>query len=84
VVLREDGGQLAYEAHPSGQPSTVFLSKTVGDAEVLFENPAHDFPQRVGYRRAGPDALHAWIEGTRNGQPRRVEFSYRRVSCPGR
>jgi hypothetical protein len=84
VVLREDGGQLAYEAHPSGQPSTVFLSKTVGDAEVLFENPAHDFPQRVGYRRAGPDALHAWIEGTRNGQARRAEFSYRRVSCPGR
>ncbi len=84
VVLREQDGQLAYEAHPSGQPSAVFLSKTVGDGEVLFENPTHDFPQRVGYRRDGPDALLAWIEGTRNGQPRRVEFSYRRVACPGK
>ena len=84
VVLREQDGQLAYEAHPSGQPSAVFLSKTVGDAEVLFENPTHDFPQRVGYRRDGPDGLLAWIEGTRNGQARRVEFPYRRVACPGK
>lgn len=84
VVLREQDGQLAYEAHPSGQPSAVFLSRTVTDAEVVFENPTHDFPQRVGYRRDGPDALLAWIEGTRNGQARRVEFPYRRVSCPGR
>ncbi len=84
VVLREQDGQLAYQAHPSGQPSAVFLSKTVGDAEVLFENPTHDFPQRVGYRRDGPDGLLAWIEGTRNGQARRVEFPYRRVACPGK
>jgi hypothetical protein len=84
VVLREQDGQLAYQAHPSGQPSAVFLSRSVGDAEVLFENPAHDFPQRVGYRRDGPDALLAWIEGTRNGQARRVEFPYRRVACPGK
>jgi hypothetical protein len=82
VVLREQDGRLAYEAHPSGQPSAVFLSTSVGDGEVLFENPAHDFPQRVGYRRDGPDGLLAWIEGTRNGQVRRVEFPYRRVSCP--
>ena len=84
IVLREQEGQLAYQAHPSGQPSAKFLSRTVSDTEVLFENPAHDFPQRVGYRRDGPDALLAWIEGTRNGQPRRVEFSYRRVACPGK
>jgi len=84
VVLREQDGRLAYQAHPSGQPSAVFLSKTVGDGEVLFENPTHDFPQRVGYRRDGPDALLAWIEGTRNGQSRRVEFPYRRVACHGK
>jgi uncharacterized protein DUF6265 len=84
VVLREQDGQLAYEAHPSGQPSAVFLSRSVGDAEVLFENLTHDFPQRVGYRRDGPDALLGFVEGTRNGQARRVEFPYRRVACPGK
>lgn len=83
VLIREDRGQLAYESHPSGQPSAVFLSRQVGENEVLFENLQHDFPQRIGYRRDG-DSLHAWIEGLRNGQTRRVQFPYRRVACAGR
>lgn len=82
VVLREQDERLAFEAHPSGQKSAVFVSSTVTDSDLLFENPKHDFPQRVGYKRGGPDLLHAWIEGVRNGQPRRVNFEYRRVKCP--
>jgi len=82
VVLREEGEQLAYEAHPSGQPSAVFHARDVTDARVVFENPEHDFPQRVGYERRGPDALAAWIEGTVNGRERRVDFAYQRVACP--
>jgi hypothetical protein len=34
VVIREQGEKLAYEAHPSGQPSAVFLSDTVSDDAV--------------------------------------------------
>ena len=80
VVVREQEGHLAYEAHPSGQPSAVFTSRTIGDREVVFENLQHDFPQRVGYKRNG-DALLAWIEGTRDGKSRRIEFPYRKVPC---
>ena len=83
VLIREHNGQLAYESHPSGQGSAVFLSRTVGENEIVFENLQHDFPQRIGYRRDG-DSLHAWIEGPRNGQTRRVEFPYSRVACAGR
>ena len=82
VVIREEGEGLAYEAHPSDQPSAVFRSRTLGETSVVFENPEHDFPQRVGYERSGPDALLAWIEGTRNGQVRRIEFPYKRAACP--
>ena len=82
VVLREEDGKLAYEAHPSGQPSAVFLSKTLDESSVVFENPAHDYPQRVGYTRDG-EALLAWIDGMSNGKSRRVDFPYRRVACPG-
>jgi hypothetical protein len=82
VILREQDGRLAYEAHPSGQPSAVFLSQHLGDREVVFENLQHDFPQRVGYKRDG-DSLLAWIEGPRNGQTRRIEFRYHRVACGG-
>jgi hypothetical protein len=82
VIIRELAGRLAYEAHPSGQASAVFLSQRVGDREVVFENLQHDFPQRVGYTRDG-DSLLAWIEGPRNGQTRRIEFPYHRVACTG-
>ncbi|MEQ1911955.1 MAG: DUF6265 family protein [Vicinamibacterales bacterium] len=81
VALREQDSRLAYQAHPSGQPTTTFLSIQVGEDVVVFEDPAHDFPQRVGYRKAGADALDAWIEGTVRGQPRRVDFKYRSQSC---
>ncbi len=84
LILREQGDQLAYEAHPSGQPTAVFVSRTIDESSVVFENPEHDFPQRVAYRRDGPDALTAWIEGTMKGTPRRVEFAYTRAACPGK
>ena len=80
VVLREHDGALEYEAHPSGQAPAVFTARTATANEVVFENPAHDFPQRVGYKRDG-DLLLAWIEGTNSGKLRRVEFPYRRVAC---
>lgn len=83
IVLEEQGKRLAYKAHPSGQPSAIFLSTDVGHAEVVFESPQHDFPQQIGYRLNG-DSLLAWIAGTAKGKPRRVEFPYRRVACAGR
>jgi hypothetical protein len=82
VVVRERGERLVYIAHPSGQPSAEFLSTTASPTEVVFENAEHDFPQRVGYQRQGT-ALDAWIDGTKNGQTRRINFHYQRVACPG-
>jgi hypothetical protein len=81
VVISVKDGRLAYEAHPSGQPSAVFLSSELSDTRVIFQNSDHDFPQRVAYERQSADALLAWIEGSQNGRTRRVEFPYRRVPC---
>lgn len=83
VLLHERAGNLAYEAHPSGQPAAVFTARTVTDSMVIFENTAHDFPQRIGYQRRG-DSLSAWIEGSLRGQVRRIDFQYSRVPCPDR
>ena len=80
IVLREQGDQLAYEAHPSGQAPTTFVSTRISASELVFENPAHDFPQEVGYRRDG-DRLFAWIRGAQNGKERRIEFPYTRTPC---
>lgn len=67
---------------PSAQLSTTFLSREINAGSIVFEDPAHDFPQRVGYRRVAADRMLAWIEGTVAGKTRRQEFPYRRVDCP--
>lgn len=83
IVLREVDGALAYVAHPSGQATNTFTAREASDSTVVFSDPTHDFPQRVGYRRLGADSLLAWVEGERNGRTRRIEFPYRRVRCAG-
>ena len=81
VVLTERDGRLAYEAHPSGQATATFMSRPISGREVVFEDPTHDFPQRVGYRSTGPAQMLAWVEGPSGGRTRRIEFAYRTVSC---
>jgi hypothetical protein len=81
VVLSEREGRLAYEAHPSGQPTATFMSRPITGREVVFEDPTHDFPQRVGYKSTGPGQLLAWVEGASGGPTRRIEFAYRTVNC---
>jgi hypothetical protein len=75
-------GRLVYHAEPGGQPPADFEARAVSDTLVIFENAAHDFPQRIIYRRRGADSLIARIEGTRNGGVRGIEFPYARASCP--
>ena len=81
VRIYEDGDTLVYAASPSGQPSAEFRDAPPIGEELLFENPTHDFPQRIRYRRVGPDSLVASIEGMSKGQPRTVTFAFRRVPC---
>ena len=76
-------GVPTYVALPSGQKEALFASTVVSDSAVVFENPAHDFPQRIRYRRIGNDSLVARIEGTSNGRTRGIDFPMRRVSCSG-
>jgi hypothetical protein len=81
LVIREQEGGLSYQAHPSGQPSAVFLSESLTDTAVVFQNPKHDFPKRVGYEREAPDRVVAWIDAGPQSERPRKEFAYRRVSC---
>jgi hypothetical protein len=81
VRILERGGRLVYAAAPSGQRPAEFESIAVTDTAVVFENTAHDFPQRVMYRRVGADSVIGRVEGTRGGRLRGVDFPYRRTSC---
>jgi hypothetical protein len=82
TLIADRHGGVVYEAHPSGQPAAVFKAKLVSADSAVFAEPAHDYPQIVGYAKTGRDSVVAWIDGTVNGKRKAVVFSYRRVSCP--
>jgi hypothetical protein len=72
-------GTPTYFAQPKGREATPFKLKSSEANQATFENPAHDFPQRILYRRDGDDRLIARIEGTINGKPAAEDFIYSRA-----
>jgi hypothetical protein len=79
--ISERAGKAIYHALPSGQQPSEFTAASVSDSIVVFENPQHDFPQRIIYRKRGADSIIARIEGTMNGRVRGVDFPYAKVRC---
>lgn len=73
-------GKLQYVALPSGQAEAAFPVKEIAGNAATFENPQHDFPQRILYRLVDKDTLVARIEGSVGGQARAADFPYSR--CP--
>ncbi len=61
-----------------GQPPTAFRLRPGPEGEAVFENPEHDFPQRVIYRRCEAD-LCARIEGVRGGETVARDWRFQRA-----
>lgn len=81
VVLRVRDGRLSYEAFPVGQGPGVFPATSVTADSLTFEEPKHDFPQRIVYRRVSHDAIFARIEGSVQGKAMALDFPMKRVAC---
>ena len=79
--IQADASGVTFVASLPKQPDTAFRMIRIDAQEVVFENPQHDFPQRVIYRIAG-EMLTGRIEGTQNGKARSVDYPMRRVACP--
>jgi hypothetical protein len=82
---RPDG--VYYVALPSGQKEASFrlTGRTRDEASgadiFTFANVAEGFPQRIVYRRGGEGWLYAGIEGSLNGEERKVLYPMRHVNC---
>lgn len=63
----------------NGQP-VRFDCKTNSGSEITFENPRHDFPQLISYKKLNNDALVAKISGLENGQKHEQSFPMQRVN----
>ena len=65
--------------------SSEHLRLRARDDTLVFENLAHDFPQRILYRRLSADSVVARAEGPgANGAVRGFNIPMRRVECAPR
>lgn len=80
-IIEKADGSLVFVASPSGQDSATFTVADLGSGNVVFENSAHDFPQRIIYRLISDDHLLGRIEGSIDGETRAIDFPMSRTSC---
>lgn len=62
TLVMEDAGKIVYRPFIKGVQSVDFTLTKLTAGEAVFENLAHDFPQRVIYRKAANGKLTARIE----------------------
>lgn len=77
-IVPDSSGRTAYITSPNGAPPTTFFAIELTDTRVVFENKAHDFPQRILYWRSHKDSLHARIEGDLDGKPHAMDWVWAR------
>lgn len=75
IEQRADG--IFYVAHPKARcPGTDFKLTRASATEAVFENPQHDFPKRIIYRK-GADSLTATIDGGEGSKA--MSYAFRRM-----
>lgn len=76
-----EDGRVVYHPHPMGEPSVRFGLVHSAPGEVTFENPEHDYPQRIRYLSEGEGRLSAQVEKLDGSKPQRFEMHA--VPCAG-
>ncbi|HEX2272214.1 MAG TPA: DUF6265 family protein [Pyrinomonadaceae bacterium] len=76
IEQRADG--IYYIAHPKARcPGTDFKLTRASATEAVFENPQHDFPKRIIYRKTGDDGLTASIDAGEGSKA--TSFAFQRI-----
>lgn len=73
IETRADG--IYYLASPGGKSVTPFKLAEISAGKASFDNPSHDFPQRISYWKDG-DKLCAEISGKMKGQPAKESWCW--------
>lgn len=77
TVILQEGDKLTYTATVSvqndGKPVDFNLT-SIGNQFAVFENPEHDFPQKIRYEMKG-DSLIATVSGKENGKDKTEVFA---------
>jgi len=77
VRLVEANGKLSFIVSVPGQNKELpvsFEMTSATDNQITFENPEHDFPNKIIYNLVEKDSLIAEISGLKNGKPNTEKF----------
>jgi hypothetical protein len=83
ITLQQKGEDLFYSATVKGQNENkaVAFKMTVGtEKQLIFENPKHDYPQKITYTLITKDSLVAAISGVQLGKPSSEKFGMKKDS----
>lgn len=73
-IAPDKDGVLTYWASPAGRAAVPFRLVSTARAAATFENPEHDYPTRISYRR-NRNTLVATISGPGGQRPMTWNFS---------
>ena len=82
VVISLQGNAIFYTPvvhNQNNEQPVPFKLISCTNNRYVFENAAHDYPQRVIYDLASTNDLQARIEGSKNGKETGSDFLYSRV-----
>jgi hypothetical protein len=83
LAIRKIGNSIFYIAAVSNQNNgseIPFELKSSNNSVFIFENPKHDFPQRIVYDISVKAKISAYIEGIVNGKLQRTDFNFEEVN----
>jgi hypothetical protein len=82
INLQQKGEELTYSATVKGQnndEAIAFKLTISNEKEMTFENPKHDYPQKISYTLVTPDNLVAKISGIQQGKPSSETYSMKKI-----
>jgi len=82
IVMKQTGEDLLYiptvQGQNNGKPVTFKLTQATAK-QLVFENPQHDYPQKIIYQQITKDSLVAKISGIQQGKPSSEEYPMKKT-----
>lgn len=83
IILQQKGEELTYSTMVKGQneeKAVAFKLTTTTEKQLVFENPKHDYPQKIIYSQINPDSMVTKISGIQQGKPSSEQYSMKKIN----
>jgi len=80
-IIKKDA-DIYYVAKPASAKAETFFKLTALEKKrAVFENPEHDFPQRIVYHLVDEKTMGVRVEADKNGKPQGFGYALSKTDC---